>query len=193
VPDRTDSADAFEALLGGPLSILDRPLTVTFFDNVKDNGLKQSKLTLPQLVGQAHETERAAKADIPMWKLARFCDNRNGGKALRNDSNLLEISGIEGDHDAGTMTVAAAKRCLEAAGLAGLIYTTPWPGSYHNLRHGIGFTNDFPGPLRGIPTVVPTFIFWLLAAKSGRMNSKTCACSSRGAKKRPNIVACQPT
>jgi len=60
-----------------------------------------------------------------MIKLGRFGENRGNGKALRNDANLRSFCGVEGDHDAGTMSVSDAAARLRNARIAGVIYTSP--------------------------------------------------------------------
>ena len=45
--------------------------------------------------------------------------------SLRHDANVISVSGCEGDYDGGEMELAEAKRRLDDAGLAHLIYTSP--------------------------------------------------------------------
>lgn len=65
------------------------------------------------------------KDALPLIKLGAFGDVLSAKGSLRHNANVLAIDGVEGDHDAGTFTVDDAGALLEAAGLAGLIYTTP--------------------------------------------------------------------
>jgi hypothetical protein len=67
----------------------------------------------------------ARKDGLPLIKLARFGTAISRKGSLRHNANVESIEGLEGDHDAGTMSVEQARECLEVAGLAGLIYTTP--------------------------------------------------------------------
>lgn len=67
----------------------------------------------------------ARKDALPLIKLGAFGDVLSPKGSLRHNANVLAIDGVEGDHDAGTFTVDDAGALLEAAGLAGLIYTTP--------------------------------------------------------------------
>lgn len=59
-----------------------------------------------------------SKKHCPLIKLARFSGHRN-------DNNLYAISGIEGDHDAGTLTPDTAAQILQASGVAAVVVTTP--------------------------------------------------------------------
>jgi hypothetical protein len=118
-------ADSFDSLLGANSSaVLDAPITITLFSGISDTGRNETESTLRQLADLAHKPERKTKAELPLLKLASFGDSRGNGAALRNDSNVLTVSGVEGDHDAGTVSVAEAVTRLRAAGLAGLIYTS---------------------------------------------------------------------
>ena len=65
------------------------------------------------------------KDRLPLLKFARFGELRTGKKkALRHDANVLVVSGIEGDHDAGTLSVADAASKLRAVNLCAVIHTT---------------------------------------------------------------------
>lgn len=57
-------------------------------------------------------------------KLATFGEARTDKGSLRHDANVLEVTGIEGDHDAGTMSPLEAIERLELYGLRALVYTS---------------------------------------------------------------------
>jgi hypothetical protein len=80
--------DWISELIGG-LSPLDRPLDLTLFSSVTDQGKKDGTLSLRELAALVHSPERSSKSELPLIKLARFGDDRNGGMALRNDANVL--------------------------------------------------------------------------------------------------------
>jgi hypothetical protein len=67
----------------------------------------------------------ATKEALPLLKLGRFGDRRSARNSLRHDGNMMVITGIEGDHDAGTMTLDQAAERLTAAGITAILYTTP--------------------------------------------------------------------
>jgi putative DNA primase/helicase len=68
--------------------------------------------------------EYAAKADCPLIKLATFGNKESANGSLRHDGNVLNVSGLEGDHDAGTLSPQDAAELLRQAGVRALIYTT---------------------------------------------------------------------
>ncbi len=106
-------------------SPLDREITITQF---RDAGAKRAFRHLVPLRGLAPKiaTRRAERKDrLPWLKLASFGDKPTGKGSLRNNANVTAIDGIEGDHDAGTLTLAEAADKLQRAGIAALIYTSP--------------------------------------------------------------------
>lgn len=66
-----------------------------------------------------------AKADMPLLKMATFGNERTPKGSLRHDSNLLVVTGVEGDYDGGLVPAEEAKRRLEAHGIRAVVYTTP--------------------------------------------------------------------
>lgn len=65
------------------------------------------------------------KDALPSFSGGIFGKKRSAAGSLRHRENHLECTAIIGDHDAGTMTPEAAAERMRAAGLHGLIYTTP--------------------------------------------------------------------
>jgi hypothetical protein len=110
---------------GETASPLDRPITVTRFD---DAGARRAFRHLVPLRGLAQKIEarRAETKDrLPWLKLASFGDQRTDKGSLRNNANVTAIDGIEGDYDSGTVTPAEAAQQLRQAGIAAMIYTSP--------------------------------------------------------------------
>lgn len=108
-----------------PASPLDREIAITQF---RDAGARRAFRHLVPLRGLAPkiETRRAERKDrLPWLKLASFGNKSTGKGSLRNNANVIAIDGIEGDHDAGTLTPAQAADRLQRAGIAALIYTSP--------------------------------------------------------------------
>ena len=118
-----DSTD-FEDLLGG--SILDARLPVTWFEGDRDTGKDERQTSLRELAGQITRERRKSKSDLRAIKFARFGHRRTRGDkgALRNNDNVLAVTGVEADHDAGTITLDEAEARIRAAGLAALLVTT---------------------------------------------------------------------
>lgn len=104
---------------------LDRPLTLTRFPDQWAKTKREGKISLRKLADQIRAKKAATKADLPFLKLSSFGDKPTAKNCLRNDANGLAVNGVEGDHDAGTMTPEEARDRLAKARLAALIYTTP--------------------------------------------------------------------
>lgn len=104
----------------------DLPLAVSMFADVKAQWIEPNHLSLRQLQDRLNSTTARDKAALPLVKLATFGDARTEkGNSLRHDANLLRVSGVEGDYDAGAVSPQAAAERLRQAGIAALIYTTP--------------------------------------------------------------------
>lgn len=104
---------------------LDRPLEVTRFPDVKARDMRSRSLSLRTLAKAIRQERASEKKALPLLKLGTFGDARTAGGALRHDANLLTVSGIEGDYDAGVVSPEEGAARLKAAGVAALIYTTP--------------------------------------------------------------------
>lgn len=68
--------------------------------------------------------EYPTKEDCPLLSLATYGDTRSDKNSLRHESNMLAVHGVEGDYDAGLVSVAEVGRRVTAAGMAAVIYTT---------------------------------------------------------------------
>ena len=68
--------------------------------------------------------EYASKHECPLLKLATFGQALSNKGSLRHDANVTAIYGVEGDHDAETMTPEDAVHRLATAGVASIVYTS---------------------------------------------------------------------
>lgn len=100
-------------------------MLVTFFDSPAAPTKRESDLDLPALRALVLATSAPAKSDLPWLKLARFGDQRSRKGSLRNNVNVIAISGVEGDYDGGYMDPATAVAALDAYGVQALVYTSP--------------------------------------------------------------------
>jgi hypothetical protein len=66
-----------------------------------------------------------SKAVCPWIKLARFGHTRTRSGSLRHNSNVVEITGVEGDYDGGAVKPEHAVVLLERAGIRACVYTSP--------------------------------------------------------------------
>lgn len=105
-------------------SPLDRPMSVTQFPDVLAYSATSQVVTLRQLADTIAATKAAKKEQLPLLKLGTFGSTRSDGGSLRHDANLLGIEGVEGDYDAGVVTIREAVERLQAAQLAAVVYRT---------------------------------------------------------------------
>lgn len=68
--------------------------------------------------------EYASKAQMSWFKGCTFGALRTPNKSLRHDANVLEVFAVEGDYDAGTVSIDEAAAMLKAAGIEAFFYTT---------------------------------------------------------------------
>src|SRR4051794_28063551 len=106
-------------------SPLDRPVIVTLFPSFAAREKREEVVTFRQLALRIRNTSGPEKKKLPWLKLAGFGDIRTGEGSLRNNNNVLAISGVEGDYDAEKLSVDEAIALLRNAGVAGMIYTSP--------------------------------------------------------------------
>lgn len=116
--------EGIEHLLG-TVEASNHPIEVTFFDDHKAGKAKRANLSLSQLDSMFHEVHDNSKQALPMIKLGCFGDSKSAQGSLRSNSNLESVSGVEGDHDAGSMRLEDAAALLEKAGVAALVHETP--------------------------------------------------------------------
>jgi hypothetical protein len=107
------------------MSALDIPLTITRFPNTRAQSRIQFTLSLHDLAGQLSSITASTKAGLPLYKLATFGDHRTDKNCLRHDGNILEVSGVELDYDAGLISLEDAAQALHAARISGILYTSP--------------------------------------------------------------------
>ena len=106
-------------------------MNVTFFPDQWGQTMTPASKTLEELRTLILETTARTKAELPFLKLATFGDKRSprkkngrGGNCLRNDDNVVEITGIELDYDAKVVPFENAVAIVEKARLQALLYTS---------------------------------------------------------------------
>ena len=82
-------------------------------------------LTLPQLADRIAKQTAASKMELPWLKLAIFGNKRSDKNCLRTNANVLQITGIEVEHDAGEISFDTAIAAMRKAGIRSLLYTSP--------------------------------------------------------------------
>jgi hypothetical protein len=97
---------------------------VTFFPDQTAPEQIYKLLTLTELADAIRGLKADAKADLFWLKLARFGDQPSNKNCLRYNDNVLDISGVEGDYDGGSITFAEAVELVRAAKIKAVLYTT---------------------------------------------------------------------
>jgi hypothetical protein len=127
--DNRDFPTALDAeiadMLGGPGSVLDRPLAFATFPDHYGYAVDQCRMSLRQIADEVLRPSAASKELLPLLKLAVFGDQVSARRSLRHDDNVLQVDGVEGDYDGEVVSIEQAVDMLRAAGIAGLIYASP--------------------------------------------------------------------
>jgi hypothetical protein len=123
---------------------------VTFFSNKSAQSQRCIDLTLPQLAEQIRLKTAPSKLALPLLKLQRFGDKRTDKNCLRHNANVLEISGIEVEHDKGEIAFDTAVAVLRTARLRALLYTSPSyvPAAKEKWRILLPTSNNLPPDTR---------------------------------------------
>ena len=114
-----------------------RKVAVTFFKDEFASSLRRVDMTLPQLAGHIGTQTAASKCELPWLKLAIFGSKRSDKNCLRTNENVVQITGIEGEHDAGEISFDTAIAVMREARVRSLLYTSPsyMPASRGTLAH----------------------------------------------------------
>jgi hypothetical protein len=99
--------------------------TVTFFPDKFASSQRREALTLSELALRIEKENKPSKAQLPWLVLASFGENVSAKQCYRTRSNLTELSGIEVEHDAGTLSFDEVIERLAAVPLQCLVYTSP--------------------------------------------------------------------
>jgi hypothetical protein len=100
-------------------------VVISFFANYAATYKHEARLTATALADIVLSTSRDSKERLPWLKCARFGDHRSERNSLRNNENVLAISGVEADYDDKRMSFEAAVRILRDANVFSLVYTSP--------------------------------------------------------------------
>jgi hypothetical protein len=100
-------------------------LIMTFFNDRFATAKREEQLTLAALGERIQNTEASEKAVLPWLKCARFGELRSRLGCLRNNDNVIAITGIEADYDGEEISFEDAKQTLIRAGVLAILYTSP--------------------------------------------------------------------
>ena len=98
---------------------------ITFFPDEAAQSLLTADLTLSQLADRIANQTAASKMELPWLKLAIFGDKRSEKNCLRTNANVVQITGIEVEHDAGEISFDTAIAVMRKARIRSLLYTSP--------------------------------------------------------------------
>jgi len=97
---------------------------VTFFPNFAATTLTTEQLTLTELADRVRNTARREKSKLPWLKLAVFGSKRTGKNCLRNDANVIDVSGVELDYDLEQISFDDAVAAVRELEIHALLYTS---------------------------------------------------------------------
>ena len=102
-----------------------RTVRITFFPDETARSSLTADLTLSQLADRIAKQAAASKMELPWLKLAIFGDKRSEKNCLRTNANVVHVTGIEVEHDAGEITFDTAIAVMREARIRSLLYTSP--------------------------------------------------------------------
>ena len=102
-----------------------RNVTVTFITDETGAEMRRVDMTLPQLAEHIRFQTAASKMALPWLKLAIFGNRRSEKNSLRTNENVLQITGIEVEHDAGEIAFGTALATILRAEIRCILYTSP--------------------------------------------------------------------
>ena len=101
-----------------------KEVRLTVFKNLAGTSVQPMEMTWADFLEWLDRLPPKPKAESPLVKFGVFGDTPTAKGSLRHDDNLLEVTGLEGDYDAGKVTPEAAQRLLDAAGVQAVVVTT---------------------------------------------------------------------
>ena len=110
-------------LVGFPA--LDAAIPMTLFPDQRARSKTEKRWNLRRLKREIESASAEDKAHLPWVKLATFGNTKSERGCLRNNDNVLSITGVEIDYDGGSIAVVEAVHRLKTAGTAALVYSTP--------------------------------------------------------------------
>jgi hypothetical protein len=85
----------------------------------------EREVTVDGVIELVRGTSAARKDDLPLLKLATFGDIRTRYRCLRNNANMLRVSGAECDYDGEEMPFDEAAGCAQRSRILTILYTSP--------------------------------------------------------------------
>ena len=109
-------------------------IAFTIWKDVKGESREQHTRTWPELCELlSKELPSQTKAQCRLVKLSIFGDQRTDKGSLRHDANVLTVTGVEGDYDAGAVTLDEAIARLERHQIKAYLYES-WSSTTEHPR-----------------------------------------------------------
>ena len=123
---------------------------ITFFPDEAAQSLLTADLTLSQLADRIAKQAAASKMELPWLKLATFGNKRSEKNCLRTNANVLQITGIEIEHDAGEISFDTAIAVMRKVRIRSLLYTSPSyvPATKERWRILMPLSQNYPAETR---------------------------------------------
>lgn len=87
---------------------------------------KQYQMTWPEVMAYlTNAPTYPTKPAMPLLKLATFGDIKTDAESFRSDKNVLTVYGVEGDYDAGVVTIEEAAAMIAKRGIEAFLYSSP--------------------------------------------------------------------
>jgi len=137
---------------------------VTFFPNKFATSLEVLDLTLEELADEILGEKARSKAELSWLKLMRFGDKPSTKGCLRTNANAIVLTGIEVEHDEGTISFDDAISIMQAAALRCLLYTSPSYSPGVKERWRILLPCSVEAPL-GLRSQLVARVNWLFEGK----------------------------
>ncbi len=106
-------------------SALQRKVPVTSFPTQTAQDKDEKAISLTRLASAIKNQKADSKAGLPWYKYATFGNQVTQKGCLRNDANVLTVTGVECDYDDGQIGFEEAVRRVKKSGIVALLYTTP--------------------------------------------------------------------
>src|SRR5262245_31840046 len=98
---------------------------VTTFDDVYAKQLRGEELDIDMLADRIRKEGAPTKGELPLLMMARLGGQRTPAGSLRNDANVISISGAAGAYHRYQCPVLEAVDRLTTAGIRAIVYTSP--------------------------------------------------------------------
>lgn len=99
--------------------------SIALFDDLQAYAIHPVDVDHAALASLASERRARTKVRLPLFNCRRYGGARSSKGSLRHDPNVVAISGVEGDYDAGAVSLAEAAERLRRHDVAAVLYSSP--------------------------------------------------------------------